>query len=85
MVTVIEDPRLLVTVSWHELTPHGEPVWSCTSRKPSIGKVVRLGRFEKITLPVEVTATDHSALMLASHPSMLSVSASALHRLRVTL
>ena len=26
MVTVIEDPRLLVTVSWHELTPHGEPV-----------------------------------------------------------
>jgi hypothetical protein len=35
--------------------------------------VVRLGKFEKITLPVEVTDTDQSALMLASYPSMLSV------------
>ena len=48
-------------------------MWVCTITVPSIGQVVRFGWFAMSTLPVEVTDTDHSALMLASCPSMPSV------------
>lgn len=46
-------------------------MWSVTPKLP-LSEVMSFGWFEKITLPVEVTDTDQSALTLASYPPMLS-------------
>jgi hypothetical protein len=71
MVTVAENPRLLVTVRLHEAWPHGSLMWSLTPKLP-LSEVTAFGWFEKITLPVEVTDADQSKLTLASYPETFS-------------
>ena len=68
-----EEPRLFFTVRLHELeAPHGSLRWAFSSRKPS-SAVLEFGWFEMSALPVEVTDTDQSALMLASYPVTTSL------------
>jgi hypothetical protein len=68
---VADEPRLSVTVRLQEASPHGSSGCSPSSRRPSF-KVPLFGWAVMITLPVEVTDTEYSALMLTSNPLTFS-------------